>query len=155
MPRAAPQTPVGAIESFSAVDRRPTGQTHQRRSPGLIGPHHPRGAEVELADLRRRLASSENVGTLKSIGEAASELALVAPENLLESIAELIDRTHAKLESLGVAPRVGKRKPAQTDDEMTGDEEGRPISVRKDRLLAKLREVHGEPRTDIPPGLPP
>jgi hypothetical protein len=158
MPRAAPQTPDGRSLPLMAVDRRPTGQSHQRRSPGPSGPHRPCATDAErLQGLRKRLASTENIGTIKSISSAASELALIAPEGILESIGDLIDRANDKLKSLGVAPKAanGRRKrPVSLDNEIADDEEGRPISVKKgDRLLVKLREIHGESRPDIPPRL--
>jgi hypothetical protein len=45
-----------------------------------------------LAHLRRRSARTENLGTLRDIADAASELAAVAPEALLPEIASLQER---------------------------------------------------------------
>jgi hypothetical protein len=62
----------------------------------------------KLQGFRRRLAATEIAGTVRAIGEAASELALTAPEDLLEDIGTFIDRVHEKLERIApmTVPRV-------------------------------------------------
>jgi hypothetical protein len=140
---------------------RPAGKTRQRPFAGDCGPTRARASGAErLQSLRKRLASTEVVGTIKTISREASEMALIAPENLLESIAEFVDRANDKLDRLGMtAPKAvaSRKRPAPIVDaaEWTIDEfaERLPISVRRDRLLAKLREVHGGSRSDIPPAL--
>jgi hypothetical protein len=111
-----------------------------------------------LQGLRARLASTENPDTLRRLAVDTSELALVAPENLLEAIGELTDRIHGKLDCLvpPKAPRKESRKPrplAVKTDEV--EDEPSPISIKagRDPLLERLRAVHGEPRADVAPGL--
>jgi hypothetical protein len=126
----------------------------QRRSP--CGPSRVRWSDGErLQDMRRRLASTENQDTLRRIGVDVAELAMTAPENLLGDISELVDRVHAKTEHL--APPKAPRKPRKQRPPTAKMDEAEPsvFSVKTDLLLARLREVHGSSRADIPPGLLP
>lgn len=63
-----------------------------------------------LSRLRQRLAAYENKDTIRRLAESASELALTAPENLLEDIAAFVDRVHAKLDRLSAASEKPKRQ---------------------------------------------
>jgi hypothetical protein len=54
----------------------------------------------ELERLRRRLASSENVETLRRIAQQTDELRWVSPESILEAIASFTDRINDKVERL-------------------------------------------------------
>jgi hypothetical protein len=84
-------TPEGkrdALETRPRARIRPGG-----RRPKLTGPLQAIGAyptpldlAERLQDLWRRCAASENWGTLRTIAEPASELALTAPENILDDI---------------------------------------------------------------------
>jgi hypothetical protein len=97
---------------FSAVRWPQTGQTRQRPSLAECGPHRSRATDAErLCGLRKRLAATETIGTIRAIGEAASELALTAPESLLSDIAAFIDRVHSKLDHLvPAAPKAVSEK---------------------------------------------
>ncbi len=98
-----------------------------------------------LARLRRRAARTEILGTLYHIRDAASELASVAPENMLNDIADFQDRLCLKIEALG-GTAVPKRPSVSADREtfsVAGD----------DLLLQRLCAVHGEARADIAPEL--
>jgi hypothetical protein len=54
----------------------------------------------ELERLRRRLASSENVETLRRIAQQTDELRWVSPESTLATIADFFDRVSDKLDRL-------------------------------------------------------
>jgi hypothetical protein len=142
MPRAAPGKLV---------------KPRERRSP--CGPTRGRVPDGErLQALRARLASTEVISTIRAIGADASELALVASESLLEAIGELTDRVHAKLDCLVPPPKAPRKKSRKQRPPIAApaDDEEAPLSVIKsDRLLERLRAVHGKSRADIPIELAP
>jgi hypothetical protein len=107
----------------------------------------------QLDRLRRRCAKTENVETLRHVLSDTGELASVAPELLLGDIADFTDRIYAKLDRLGIAaPKAvrNRKRPVQIVDVTESADDEHPITVKKDRLLAKLRSIHGEQRADIP-----
>jgi hypothetical protein len=63
-----------------------------------------------LQKLRKRACQTEVLGTLRSLADAASELAGIAEESLLLEIADFQDRLAAKIERLGgtAVPRRSK-----------------------------------------------
>jgi hypothetical protein len=133
-------------------------KAHQRRSVADYGPARVRMTAAErLQSLRRRLAGHEGLETLKKIAGDASELASIAPENLLDEIAAFVDRCAEKILLVAPprAPKAARKRKLPAQIVELADEDQRPISVKRrgDRLLAKLREVHGGLRTDIPPDL--
>jgi hypothetical protein len=92
---------VGAIEALSAVRRPPTGKTRHGRPLAYCGPTRARVTDAErLQRLRKRLCATEVLQTIKAISEAASELALTAPESILPDIADFVDRAAEKAERL-------------------------------------------------------
>jgi hypothetical protein len=99
--------------------------------------------EETLAHLRRRVAATENLGTLRHLADAASALASVAPESLLSGIGDLQDRIASKLERLG-APPVRRKQAVDPEVLAVTDD---------DPLLRRLCAKHGEPRADIAPEL--
>jgi hypothetical protein len=112
-------------------------------------------AAERLQGLRARLASTEVPSTLRAINVDVSELAAIAPENLLGDIGELTDRVFAKIDSI-VPPKAPRKSRKQRPSAAAADEaEPAIFSVKADLLLARLRAVHGEVRGDIPPGLLP
>jgi hypothetical protein len=54
----------------------------------------------ELQNLRYRLAGTENLQTLRRLGDEASALAGIAPEALLFEVADFQDRLASKIERL-------------------------------------------------------
>jgi hypothetical protein len=96
-----------------------------------------------LQKLRKRACQTEVLGTLRSLADAASELAGIAEESLLGDIADFQDRVAAKIERLG-GIAVAKRPKSSADfAELDGG-----------GLLERLRAVHGGAgRPDIAPEL--
>jgi hypothetical protein len=107
MPAPALRKPNGRLSPLMAVRERPTARTRQRSITADYGPYLRRTPAEKLADLRRRLASTENKETIRRILGDASELASVAPESLLGDLADFTDRVHSKLDHLApAAPRT-------------------------------------------------
>jgi hypothetical protein len=92
---------VGASCALPAISRPPTGKPRRRPSVADVGRYACRLTHVEkLAELRRRLASSESRDTLQRIYDAAEELSWVVPAILHAEVSALITRIRAKRDNL-------------------------------------------------------
>jgi hypothetical protein len=98
-----------------------------------------------LARLRRRVAGTENWGTLRHLADAASELSAVCADEMLNAVADFHDRIADKVEALG-GKAVRRRQAVDTDSEVLAVADDDP-------LLRRLCAEHGEPRADIAPEL--
>jgi hypothetical protein len=140
-----------------AHQERSPSKPRQRQSP--CGPSRVHLSDGErLCGLRKRLAGTEIVGTIKTISADASELATTAAENLLHDIADVIDRCNEKIEHLAptVKAPTGRKLRKPRPPTVAEEEDEASLSVIKsDPLLDRLRAVHGEARSDVPSGLLP
>jgi hypothetical protein len=108
-PQGAPRTRVAPFRLSGG--QRSRVDTHQRRFMADCKASVP--AAQRLCGLRKRLASTEVIQTIRAISEAASELALTAPDDLLSDIGEFVDRCAEKAERLApmTVPKAVSEKP--------------------------------------------
>jgi hypothetical protein len=59
---------------------------------------------LELQRLRKRLAGTEIIGTLKSISADVTALKGIAPDSVLDSLGDFCDRLDSKLQRLRQKP---------------------------------------------------
>ena len=64
---------------------------------------------LELQRLRKRLAGSEKLGTLRLIASDVTALKGIAPDSILEALGDFCDRLDSKIDRLRLKHRWGRR----------------------------------------------